>query len=65
MPSSSAIIQAEVLDFELSHLKIYTIGEMLEPMEGKVLLIQSFKILMAQGINSNWEESNEDSILLV
>lgn len=51
MLTNQTITQVHVPDFELSHLKIYTICEMLELMKGRVLLIQRCRISTTQGIN--------------
>lgn len=43
--------QVQIQGFGLVHLKIYTVYELLECMEGLVLLIQSYRISVTQGNN--------------
>lgn len=64
MPTSSTNKQAQVQDIELSYLKIYTICEMLDRACERGSPVDT-KLQDPHDINSNWEESNEDSILMV
>jgi hypothetical protein len=50
MPTSSTNNQVQIQDVELSHLKIYTICEMLELVKGRPLQIQNYKIPMTSTV---------------
>jgi hypothetical protein len=49
--------QAQIQDFELAHLNIYLINELLEHMSKPVVLIQNHRISMTQGNNRISERS--------
>jgi hypothetical protein len=52
--NNSAITQAQIQGFELAHLNIYPIYELLEHMKGLVLQIQSFMVSRTQGNIGYW-----------
>ena len=63
---NSAATQAQIHGFELVHLNIYPIYELLEHGKGPVLWIQSCRISMTQGNNRISERSpSEDPVLIV
>ena len=54
--------QAQIQDFELAHPKIYTICELLDPVKGPALLIQSCGDLHYKGQQQDNQESPRGSI---
>ena len=62
----SSTTQDQIQGFELGHSNIYPICELLEPVKGQVLQIQSYGVSMTQGNHSVMERSpGEDPVLMM